>query len=87
VLAQPAEHLPEGLKLKKWAPGTTLHLSFDGSPAISPFKVYPAAEDWFAQNRKKISPGILEIYDLKARGQLTTHYYFPLEPSTESENQ
>ena len=85
IIGQEVSSPPEGLSVKKWAPGEVLHLSFDGSPAISPFKVYPMAEAWFAQKRKKMPQEVLEIYSMSSRGDLKTHYYFPLQGTSNND--
>lgn len=51
---------------------------FTGSPAIGPFKVYPAAEKWFADSGYTLERPVLEVYELKGH-QLTTLYYFPIK--------
>ena len=55
-----------------------LKFSFSGSPAISPFKVYPAAEKWFEQTKYKRGKAVLEVYEVFGN-KMTTHYYFPVE--------
>ena len=54
-----------------------LKFSFSGSPAISPFKVYPAAEKWFASTNYKRGQSVLEVYEVSGKA-MTTHYYFPV---------
>lgn len=69
---------PEGLKVKQWNPDQVIHLKFEGSPSVGPFKVYPQAKEWFEKNRKAMSLEALEVYSLSPKGKLTTHYYFPV---------
>lgn len=78
ILTGEIQHVPEGLKVKAWNPGPLLHLTFTGSPAVSPFKVYPKAEQWFQEQRKPMPKEALEIYSQSPRGDLITHYYFPI---------
>ena len=55
-----------------------LKFSFSGSPAISPFVVYPKAEEWFQKTNYKQDKFVLEVYE-QFGNSLTTHYYFPIE--------
>ncbi len=82
ILAQELTELPpelveKKLSVKRWEPEALLHISFDGSPAISPFKVYSVAEEWFEEKRQSKPTEVLEVYALDVKGKLTTHYYFP----------
>ena len=54
-----------------------LKFSFSGSPAISPFKVYPAANDWFNETGYPRGTAVLEIYKMNGN-KMTTEYYFPI---------
>ncbi|MCB9025501.1 MAG: GyrI-like domain-containing protein [Bdellovibrionaceae bacterium] len=61
------------LPLKKY-----VKFSFSGSPAISPFKVYPAAEEWFNKTQYSRGSSVLEIYKVNGK-TMTTYYYFPID--------
>lgn len=78
VLTEQIPDIPEGLKQKEWIHEQALHLKFEGSPSIGPFKVYPKAEEWMTENRKTMPEQVLEMYSLSPKGELTTHYYFPV---------
>ncbi len=55
-----------------------LKLEFSGSPAISPFKVYPEADDWFRKTNYQQDKTVLEVYKISGRS-IKTYYYFPIK--------
>lgn len=62
---------------KKFLKRKYLLLRFSGSPAISPFKVYPKAEEWFQQTQFERGKTTLEVYEIFGN-RITTDYYFPI---------
>lgn len=68
---------PEGLKILSKPLKKYLLISFDGSPAIGPFKVYPLAENKW--NHEGSDNGVIEVYTVLEGGKsMITEYYFPL---------
>lgn len=72
------------LMLKSLPLQTYLKLSFTGSPAIGPWKVYPLAEEWFKNTKYSRDKSVLEVYEVSG-DKMTTFYYFPITDSP-SEN-
>ena len=52
--------------------------TFDGSPSIGPWKVYPKVQAYIEENRLHSSEQAIEIYTPKD-GSLETTYLFPLK--------
>ena len=50
--------------------------SFDGSPSIGPFKVYPEVESWMGKYGYQIDGPVIEIYQTTGPDSLTTRYLF-----------
>lgn len=72
--------LPKHIFTKKLDKRKFLVLEFNGSPAISPFKVYPIADDWFAKNKIDRDLPVLEIYEVNNASILTQYYFQIKEP-------
>ena len=53
---------------------------FDGAPSIGPMKVYPAIEDFIAENDLKKKSSILEIYEVFSQNAMHTTYIWPIAP-------
>ncbi|MEZ4873488.1 MAG: GyrI-like domain-containing protein [Bdellovibrionales bacterium] len=70
-----------GLILDTLGPGKALVITFDGSPASGPFKVYPLAKDWFLKNSKPMFKSILEVYVTKEDGSFLTGFIFQFKTS------
>ena len=68
---------PPGLILRQIFADDALLASFNGSPIIGQYKVYPAVERWFQASRDSTNGTILEVYhrDRKTR---RVDYYFPV---------
>jgi AraC family transcriptional regulator len=69
----PSDYKTEAIPTKKY-----LTAIFEGSPAIGPMKVYPKAEDYFAEKHLKMSGAVIEIYEVHSQKSMTTKYLFPL---------
>jgi AraC family transcriptional regulator len=48
---------------------------FEGSPSISPFKVYPKVKDYLEEHRLTASVSVIEIYSVNGE-KVTTDYLF-----------
>ncbi len=68
-------NLPKGFSVKIAEQKKYLALTFSGSPAISPLKVYPKADQWFATNHKQKKGPVLEVYESTGG---PTHYFFEI---------
>jgi DNA gyrase inhibitor GyrI len=81
--------LPKHIFTKSLESKEYLVLEFSGSPAISPFKVYPLAEEWFVKNKLDREIPVLEVYEVHTT-TMKTRYYFPVKkapvPNTETPN-
>lgn len=49
--------------------------TFDGSPAIGPFVVYPKASEWASEQRLKILTPTIETYKISNNKVITTYYF------------
>lgn len=55
--------------------GQYIRAVFEGSPAISPFKVYPKVNEFADENRLRKADDFYEIYEIRGE-QVTTIYLF-----------
>jgi DNA gyrase inhibitor GyrI len=78
LLSAPIVGLPKDLNYSHIDAREYLHMSFTGSPAISPLKVYPAAQEWLSQRGLDIEGAVIEVYRPQKNQSMTTDYYFPL---------
>lgn len=62
-------------KVEQFPAGRYIWASFDGSPAIGPFKVYPRIYDFARGHRLKTDAASLEVYTVRGQKNLTTEYY------------
>lgn len=69
----------ENVHYRKDPPGKYLKATFEGSPAIGPFKVYPKALDWFQKEDRTFSVRVIEVYQINEDQSMLTEYYFPLQ--------
>lgn len=74
--------LPKGISLLTKPKRNYFKISFDGSPAIGPMKVYPLAKSkWSAEMNSNTDDGVIEIYIISNGGkEILTEYFFPLKP-------
>lgn len=72
-----AGRLPEGLMYKELPKREYVVAIFDGAPSISPYKVYPKAQDYMASMSLKPEPPVIEMYQRLSENELKTLYYFP----------
>jgi AraC family transcriptional regulator len=80
LLTQPLQgvQLPQALHFEILK-GEFVSALFNGSPAISPYKVYPKLFHWLEINRREMGGPILEVYGRQGTsGETETQYYFPL---------
>lgn len=52
--------------------------TFDGSPALVSFKVYPKMKKWADENRYSLKPQVLEIYEVKSSDKVKTSVLFEI---------
>ena len=68
--------LPKDLLYVKKPKTSVVKAYFEGAPSISPFKVYPAVED-FMQEKGLLQTGpVIEIYKIYGEKQALTEYLF-----------
>ena len=77
--------LPEGFSQRRVEPGAYVEARFSGSPAISPFIVYPEIKRFIALKRLKTQVKSFEIYESYGSHKLKTRYLIPIIPSTNGE--
>jgi AraC family transcriptional regulator len=70
------EQRPEGLDVKPLPAGRYLSITFQGSPAIGPMKVYPYAKGYFRDKNWGGYETAVEIYTIVSPSQMTTEYLF-----------
>lgn len=68
--------LPEGYAAHTKKSGPYVKATFEGAPSIGPFKVYPAVENFFEQNKFKMAGSVVEVYKIYGKDKATTEYYF-----------
>lgn len=73
----PQVPLPEGFKVKEIPLKNYVIARYKGSPAISPFTVYPKVKTYVYDNRIKIAAGAIEIYEIHG-ARVTTQYLFEI---------
>ncbi len=57
--------------------GQYIRAVFEGSPSISPFKVYPKVKEFANENRLRYADDFYEIYEIRGE-QVTTIYLFKI---------
>lgn len=65
-------------KVEQFPAGPYIWASFDGSPAIGPFRVYPKIFEYARSHHLKLGPSSLEVYTVRGPQELTTDYYIPV---------
>lgn len=70
------------IETRVWSYDQAVKATFEGSPGIGPFKVYPAVEA-YRQGKQLVSEtkGVLEVYEIFADQKMVTDYYFPMKLS------
>jgi effector-binding domain-containing protein len=53
--------------------------TFNGSPMVGAFMVYPRAMKWLAANNLEITSPVIEIYKMEGK-KMSTKYLFPVTP-------
>lgn len=82
ILEQPLASglvLPEGVTLGQIESGTYLRAEFSGSPAIGPWKVYPALEKKAEVTSQKLKNSSVEIYTILPDQKMKTEYLIQIE--------
>jgi hypothetical protein len=69
------------LKLKSLSKQKAIIAHFNGSPSISPYKVYPKVADRFKQLRVNFSYPVIEVYEIVRGSKVETTYYFFINDS------
>jgi AraC family transcriptional regulator len=79
------DKMPEGFEVDTIPAGKYVKATFEGSPGIGPFKVYPTVLSHIASQglKRDEALGVFEIYEIHNDQSMTTSYFFPLkeEPS------
>lgn len=69
---------PENMQVSSRPAGKYVVARFSGSPAIGPFKVYPAVQRYIQEQRLHNEGPTLEIYSIHG-AQVETEFLFPLK--------
>jgi AraC family transcriptional regulator len=69
---------PDGWKVEEIPSQKYLVVTFEGSPAIGPWKVYPKAKEYFVEHRLTSDGTTIEIYTIHDDA-MTTEYLFPIK--------
>lgn len=77
VTTMTVENLPADIHQKSIPARDYIYASFEGSPAIGPFKVYPEVMDWAKEKRIQIDWPVIEIYNVIGPEKVKTEYLFP----------
>lgn len=79
LVSEVPKNLPAGFEVIQKDARKYIKAVFEGSPSIGPYKVYGPALRLANDNRLKLAPGNLEIYEIKSQTAMTTTYLFPIE--------
>ncbi len=71
-------------KIEKRLPGRYLWASFDGSPSIGPFKVYPRMRKYARVHHLKTAVASLEVYTVQGSQSMTTDYYIAIQSAADA---
>lgn len=69
----------DGFKTKTFPARKALVATFEGSPALGPYKVYGKAGDEMQTRRLSPDGAIVEVYKVLENGGLRTRYLFPVK--------
>lgn len=75
--------MPEGYKVKEIPEQKYVIATFEGSPGIGPFKVYPKVNEYLRMKRLTSLSGVIELYhidDPTSDTAMTTTYLFQTKP-------
>jgi AraC family transcriptional regulator len=75
---KPPVPLPEGFVAEDRPKQRFVIGTFEGSPSVGPFKVYPKVQDYIQTRRLKQSGAVIETYLIRGE-KVTTEFLFPLE--------
>jgi AraC family transcriptional regulator len=81
VLTTPIETPPQELEYQNRGERLYVVAEFSGSPAVSPYKVYPKVQEYLIEQRLKSSGPVVEIYTVNGN-QMTTEYLFAIDNPT-----
>lgn len=73
-----AANLPEGYQVKTLPAADYIHATFDGSPAIGPWRVYPKLAEFAVENKLRTAPSTIEIYTVLPDSKMKTEYLVPI---------
>lgn len=76
LLVAPVEHHPPSFHSGVIDEAIFITAEFEGSPAISPFKVYPKVFEFAKDHRFVLQTGTIEIYTLTPQRSIHTLYLF-----------
>ncbi len=73
------ETKPKEFLTETRAPKSYVVATYRGSPAVSPFTVYPKVEEFLAEQRLRSTAPVIEIYRVLDDTSVETRYLFPIE--------
>lgn len=79
ILAEPlSQSLPMDLQTKVLPAAHYIHATFEGSPAIGPWRVYPKLGEFAESHKLRTATSTLEVYTLLSGGKMKTEYLVPI---------
>lgn len=79
IVDEPVPSPAKGMKQRLVPAGKYVVATFDGSPSIGPFKVYPEVYEYAKTQRLALEQEVFEIYTHKG-DSFTTRFLFPIKP-------
>ena len=76
---QPLSHPTSSFKQEQIPRKEYVIATFNGSPSVGPFKVYPKVEEWFKKFGYKQTGSVIELYQTLEDGSVLTKYLFLYE--------
>ncbi|HRO66690.1 MAG TPA: GyrI-like domain-containing protein [Pseudobdellovibrionaceae bacterium] len=76
---KPSIPLPEDFRLSERPSRRYLVGTFQGSPALGPYKAYGKAQELMARQNLTADGSVIELYRMEKDGDMTTLYYFPVK--------
>jgi hypothetical protein len=79
LVSKPMNHLPETYLFQEVPKQNFLYASFEGSPAIGPYKVYLKAAELMQEKGFIPNGSIFEVYEILPNNKMFTEYYFKIK--------
>jgi effector-binding domain-containing protein len=79
VVDREIKELPSQFKMVVREKQNYVKASFEGSPSISPYKVYPKAMELIQERRLLFNGEVIEIYQIQPGENFKTTYLFPIK--------